>query len=287
MQGWCKTNYHADGKRRYGLLTNGLCNDCWNKKLLPTTPKKSISLENSNLEHTSMEKIQQIIQQINQTNQSASMIARKGLCEIDELGGYRILGYDTDKEYLKAEFPQLDISQLSRQRSCGRIEKILGLPIGTYSYNKLLPLLQFRILVPCGRTGKNKGIFPKSETINQPFKENPEGIAKVKQAYQIAQKLAEKSGQFSGIPEGKYIEESVNIMAEKGLAKKRLSPYKKEIARKNKEWLIIISQKDQEINLLQARIHELETTLKILSKHEINSNLSKINHSSLPLLIDR
>lgn len=27
-QGWCKTNYHSDGKRRFGNLTNGLCIEC-------------------------------------------------------------------------------------------------------------------------------------------------------------------------------------------------------------------------------------------------------------------
>jgi septal ring factor EnvC (AmiA/AmiB activator) len=26
--GWCRTNYHTDGKRRFGLLTNGLCWEC-------------------------------------------------------------------------------------------------------------------------------------------------------------------------------------------------------------------------------------------------------------------
>ncbi|MEG3981826.1 hypothetical protein QUA08_13730 [Microcoleus sp. T3B2] len=26
--GWCRTNYHSDGKRRYGNLTNGLCCEC-------------------------------------------------------------------------------------------------------------------------------------------------------------------------------------------------------------------------------------------------------------------
>ncbi len=26
--GWCRTNYHSDGKRRYGLLENGLCCEC-------------------------------------------------------------------------------------------------------------------------------------------------------------------------------------------------------------------------------------------------------------------
>ena len=26
--GWCRTNYHSDGKRRFGYLTNGLCSEC-------------------------------------------------------------------------------------------------------------------------------------------------------------------------------------------------------------------------------------------------------------------
>ncbi len=26
--GWCRNNYHPDGKRRYGLLENGLCCEC-------------------------------------------------------------------------------------------------------------------------------------------------------------------------------------------------------------------------------------------------------------------
>lgn len=25
---WCKTNYHSDGKRRFAILTNGLCVEC-------------------------------------------------------------------------------------------------------------------------------------------------------------------------------------------------------------------------------------------------------------------
>ena len=26
--GWCRSNYHKDGKRRWGSLTNGLCCEC-------------------------------------------------------------------------------------------------------------------------------------------------------------------------------------------------------------------------------------------------------------------
>jgi chromosome segregation ATPase len=28
INGWCRTNYHKDGKRRFGSLTNGLCCEC-------------------------------------------------------------------------------------------------------------------------------------------------------------------------------------------------------------------------------------------------------------------
>ncbi|MCC3459768.1 MAG: hypothetical protein EAZ73_08975 [Oscillatoriales cyanobacterium] len=30
-EGWCKTNFHKDGKRRFGLLTGGLCVECCGK----------------------------------------------------------------------------------------------------------------------------------------------------------------------------------------------------------------------------------------------------------------
>ncbi|MEG4596023.1 hypothetical protein QUB00_30055 [Microcoleus sp. F8_C2] len=28
QNGWCRTNYHKDGKRRFGKLTNGFCCEC-------------------------------------------------------------------------------------------------------------------------------------------------------------------------------------------------------------------------------------------------------------------
>lgn len=276
MQGWCRNNYHKDGKRRYGFLQDGLCKECI--KLCPESERGGRK-ESEEIEENNIGKIQEIIKIINTEQQSASMIARKGLCEIDDLGGYYILGYDTDREYLKNEFPQLYTGQLSRQRSCGRIEKILGVPIGTYSYNKLIPLMQFRIMVPCGRKSKRnlKGQFEKLETTTtQSFKENPEGIAKVKQAYQIAQQLANNS-----IPSGQFLEKAIEIMAEQGLAKKRSTPYRrsvnnknKELAQKDKQWLVVVAEKEQEIKKLKARIYELESSLKILGKNELSPELS-------------
>ena len=107
----------------------------------------------------------------------------------------------------------------------------------------------------------------------------------VKQAYQIAKKLAEKSGQNSEIPDGKYIEQAIAIMAEQGLAKKRTTPYhqtvnkkNKELAQKDENWLVIVAQKDQEINRLKAQINELEKHIKILSRNESSfSQIMSIN----------
>jgi septal ring factor EnvC (AmiA/AmiB activator) len=28
INGWCRSNYHRDGKRRWGSLTNGFCCEC-------------------------------------------------------------------------------------------------------------------------------------------------------------------------------------------------------------------------------------------------------------------
>jgi|AGSF01.1.fsa_nt_gi hypothetical protein len=34
QNGWCRTNYHKDGKRRFGYLTNGLCLECELKTMI-------------------------------------------------------------------------------------------------------------------------------------------------------------------------------------------------------------------------------------------------------------
>lgn len=40
INGWCKTNYHKDGKRRYGELVSGLCLEC--QKKLPKSIEEQI-----------------------------------------------------------------------------------------------------------------------------------------------------------------------------------------------------------------------------------------------------
>ena len=39
--GWCRNNYHKDGKRRYGELVKGLCDEC--QKNSPNKVKEQIA----------------------------------------------------------------------------------------------------------------------------------------------------------------------------------------------------------------------------------------------------
>ncbi len=62
--GWCRNNYHADGKRRYGNLTNGLCIEC----SLSTTGKEA-------------DRITRLQERINDLEAERSQLG----CEIDRL----------------------------------------------------------------------------------------------------------------------------------------------------------------------------------------------------------
>ncbi|MEG5036207.1 hypothetical protein [Microcoleus sp. AT3-D2] len=43
QNGWCRSNYHKDGKRRFGLLTNGLCAECfWSDPAQGTFPAAEV-----------------------------------------------------------------------------------------------------------------------------------------------------------------------------------------------------------------------------------------------------
>lgn len=48
QNGWCRSNYHKDGKRRFGLLTNGLCAECyWSDPAQGTFPASEIQANES------------------------------------------------------------------------------------------------------------------------------------------------------------------------------------------------------------------------------------------------
>lgn len=62
--GWCRSNYHSDGKRRYGNLTSGLCIEC----SLPITGKEA-------------DRITRLTERINDLEAERSQLG----CEIDRL----------------------------------------------------------------------------------------------------------------------------------------------------------------------------------------------------------
>ncbi|MDQ2096802.1 MAG: hypothetical protein QQW96_04045 [Tychonema bourrellyi B0820] len=64
---WCKTNYHSDGKRRFGKLINGLCSECHERAL-----EKSASLR----EQTKKE-IEALIKQRASINTRINKLRRK------------------------------------------------------------------------------------------------------------------------------------------------------------------------------------------------------------------
>ncbi|MEG4248705.1 hypothetical protein [Microcoleus sp. Pol10D4] len=39
INGWCRTNYHKDGKRRFAKLTDGFCCECLADRLAKATPE--------------------------------------------------------------------------------------------------------------------------------------------------------------------------------------------------------------------------------------------------------
>ena len=202
IKGWCKRNYHADGKRKFGNLIDGLCIECQPKKretkvILSQPTKPEIPLK--------VNQVNEIIKAINESPDVSTtrVLMRKGFNEIDELGiGWQILGYTNDDEYLASKF-QCQTSHLRQQRTCGRLEKIMGIEIGTYSFNDLYPLFQFRIVMQ-GRIGKGE----------QKPKFSSQAIELVKETWEIAKKLAKDK-----LPRGEDIILAVKQMAKAGKAK--------------------------------------------------------------------
>jgi hypothetical protein len=201
IKGWCKRNYHTDGKRRFGNLINGLCIECCSsterqkaeiKLIKSTTPRISLKADQVN----------QIIKSINEVPGVASM--RQGFNKIDELGiGWWILGYDNDEKYLVSEFKR-QISHLRQQRTCGRLEKIIGVEIGSYSFSDLYPLFQFRVVMQ-GKIGhKSKDYKPKF---------NSQAISLIKETWAVAQRIAD------GLPDRPHIILAVEEMAREGKAR--------------------------------------------------------------------
>lgn len=157
--------------------------------------------------------------------------------EIDDLGGHSTLGYRYDKDFLAAELPKFHPQWIMQQRTAGRIERVIGLPIGTVSADYIEPLRQFYVRTPKGQSNSGSGTNP-----------NPEGERKIKQAWAIACELAAPNP-----PSKCHVEKAVAVMAERGEAK--IVANRSTLTRKRRESIKSIRE---QLENLQNRCQELE-----------------------------
>lgn len=158
--------------------------------------------------------------------------------EIDNLGGHSVLGYKHDKDFLAAEFPKFHQQWVMAQRTAGRIEQVIGIPIGTVSSDYVEPLRQFYVRIPKGQSNTGSGT-----------NSNPEGEKKIKQAWAIACDLA-----ASNHPSKSHVEQAVHQMAERGEAKRTIN--RSTMSRKRRQSIKEIQQRLEE---LQIQYQQLES----------------------------
>lgn len=159
-------------------------------------------------------KIKKIIATINEAKEYTDRIGRvirRGLIEIDKLGGHGVLGYSDDSSFLATEFPTYTVAYLKHMRSTGRIEEIIGVPVGTYSVDAIKPLQRFRILKPVG--GNVKGVVSQKNVVNQA------GVVQVLEAWAIAKSFSEKAEREK--PNRQDIRNAIAQMISAGQAVKR------------------------------------------------------------------
>jgi hypothetical protein len=189
-KGWCSRNYfHSDGKRRFGITINGLCNEC---------RKKESQANNPLVNPQYYQQIKDIIDDCNKDPGYRGVNIRNAFNKIDEIGGCEVLGL-MDRD-LKRLF-QYSPTYLGHHKTCGRIEKIIGVPIGTYSVDDLYALFQFRLII-------SNGIGNTTNT-------NPEGVKSLQEFWKLAKTLA-----GSELPNRAHIQLAIEIMVKQGKAKK-------------------------------------------------------------------
>lgn len=249
--GWCNGCVKRTGKRNFAKLINGLCCEC--------------SLDTL---ETDKNKISKIIEEINAADRHHSRIIREGLMAIEDLGGYRKLGFGSDAEFLKAKFPRFSSSYLVKQRSCGRIERILEVPIGHYGIEAIYQLIQFRIMIPIGAVERDKsGRILQS---NSSLKPNPKGIDKLKQAWELACKLNDSTSQF---PEPRHIRKAMQILCSEGKAKLTKHRGKAEnqlfqIEAENLQLKKLVEELEAKCNQLQSELELITQELQSLKSQQ-------------------
>lgn len=262
VKGWCKGCFARSGHRHFKVLVDKkYCQECfslfsYSPKLQTQSKLEALSspLGNSEPQPEKAAKIRQIIELINRTEESNSQTIRQGLIDIDELGGFSILGYESDGDFLKSEFPGLSRGYLAKVRTVGRIEKLVEVPLGTYTIDDLHPLFQFRIVVSVGQQERKGSKFVKTQRATG-SKANKKGIALLKQTWAIAQAIG---GQ---IPNRSQIREAVERMVDLGLAKSRKP------RRSRESWKTKCIQLQQEIEVLRAECDRLREKLGVLVKN--------------------
>lgn len=187
------------------------------------------------------QRIKELIQEINSNCKKVQSdfwkFNRTRFLEIDDLGGHTILGYKHDKDFIKSEFPEFHPQWIIAQRTAGRIEQAIGIPVGTISINYIEPLRQFYVRKNLGQSNKGSGT-----------QKNKEGEQKIKEAWAIACTLAAPNP-----PSKKHIESAVDQMAAEGKAKPRVSRSTMEMNRRYR-----IKNQLEQLEFYQSRCQELE-----------------------------
>lgn len=108
INGWCRTNYHKDGKRRFAKLTDGFCGECIADRLAqPTQVNESVAESKNTPQRTAQQK-------------KETADRRKITCLQQQ-----IVDMEVERNYLTAEIDRLrfKLQNLINSLNQSRVEK--------------------------------------------------------------------------------------------------------------------------------------------------------------------
>lgn len=166
---FCKNGLnHKDGKRRFGKFPESLCPECLAKREEPNrVSPREVPFSPTKADFELSDRIQSLAAKINadfdSTIDNCWKRNRQYLLLIDDLGGFRVVLdkdgnqlHRNEREFIEAEFPSHSYDNVRKQRCVGRIEKTVGVPIGTYNFTEIEQLRQFEIRTPNGKSAGSK-----------------------------------------------------------------------------------------------------------------------------------
>lgn len=166
---FCKNGIsHKNGKRRFGRFPEGLCPECLSKREEPNRIEpREVPFNPAKADFELSDRVRAIAAKINADFANAIDSCwkrnRQYLLLIDDLGGFQVVLdkdgnqlYRNEKEFIESEFANHSYDNVRKQRSVGRIEKIVGVPIGTYNFTEIEPLKQFQIRISNGKAAGSK-----------------------------------------------------------------------------------------------------------------------------------